>query len=208
MIKLSNISKKFGSKELFNNLNIQINRNEKIILRAPSGSGKTTLVKLLLGFEKPDAGNITINNLSLSRSTLRSVRQHIAYVSQDADLAQSTVKAVFDNVFNYKVNRHIEGYQKKFLELSHHFGLEEDIYKKEVKSLSGGERQRVALILALVLDRDIMILDEITSGLDAELKHNIKNYILALDKTIIIISHDEIWHTENGLKEVKLNDYN
>lgn len=206
MIRFNEISKTYGNKILFDDLSIAIEVNDKVILRAPSGSGKTTLVKLLLGFEKPDKGDIIVGGLPLNKYNLKQVRHNIAYVSQDADLALSTVSEVFDMVFNYKANKHIHDYRKQFQALSQQFGLEKSIFTKETKQLSGGERQRVAFILALILDREIMVLDEITSGLDSFLKQTIKDYVLNLNKTILIISHDEIWHNESTLKEVKLND--
>lgn len=188
MIILNNINKSYNEKTLFKSLSLTINTNEKILLKAPSGSGKTTLIKMLMGFEKPDSGQLTIQGQSLNKHTLKSVRESISYVSQDADLNLDTVKEVFDLIFAYKVNRYIDNYESLFQDYCQLFSLEEDIYLKEISSISGGERQRVALIIALILDRPILILDEITSGLDKDLKTTIKNHIMGLEKKQLLLS--------------------
>ena len=79
--------------------------------------------------------------------------------------------------------------------------LPKDTLEKNVDTLSGGERQRLALILGILLDRDIWILDEITTGLDLELKTKMVDLVLGYDKTILVVSHDDIYKNQ-GLREV------
>ena len=73
------------------------------------------------------------------------------------------------------------------------FDLDESILKKSPALLSGGEKQRIALILVLLLDREILLLDEVTSGLDHDLKIRVIEIIKDLNKTVIISSHDNQW---------------
>lgn len=204
MIQVDNICKSFGQKTLFDHLDIHIAPGETALLKAPSGSGKTTLIRMLMGFDKADSGTILIDGETMNRHTLKSIRRKIAYVSQDADLHLTSIKEMLETVFTYKANRHIEDYEQSFKSYCREFYLEEDIYHKEVKNLSGGERQRVALIIALLLDRPILILDEVTSGLDTDLKTLIKDKVAAMNKTVLVISHDEIWQSLESMKAVSL----
>jgi len=204
MLQLKNIGKTFGQTTLFDHFSLQIQKNEKILLVAPSGRGKTTLLRFLLGFEVPDYGEIYFNNQLLDKITIKSIRASLAYVSQDADLAQTDLQTLLDTIFHYKINRHITDYLSKFKELTLFFHLDSAILTKQTQALSGGERQRVALIIAFLLNRPFLILDEITSGLDYELKCLIRDYVLEQDKTILIVSHDTIWKNTPLIREVYL----
>ena len=79
--------------------------------------------------------------------------------------------------------------------------LPQDTLQKNVDALSGGERQRLALIMGILLDRDIWILDEITTGLDLTLKTKMVELVLSYNKTILVVSHDDIYQNR-GLREV------
>lgn len=204
MIELKNITKAFGEKRLFTDFNLTIAKGDKVLLSAPSGAGKTTLIKMLMGFEIPDTGSVQVGEAMMDKSTLSHIRQQIAYVSQDTDLNTGTLLEQLDQIFNYKVNRSIKDYKEQFQTLAPSFSLEPTILDEDISRISGGERQRVALIIALILDREYLILDEITSGLDNRLKQEISNYVMSLDKTIIIVSHDDIWHQYDQIKAVTL----
>lgn len=204
MIELRRITKHFGDKKLFTDYSLAISDKEKVLLSAPSGSGKTTLIRLLMGFELPDKGDVVICNTKLDKHTLRAVRGSIAYVSQDTDLMDASVREQLETIFSYKVNRHITNWHEGFKSLCPTFRLIPSIIDEPISKLSGGERQRVALIIAILLDRPIMILDEITSGLDGVLKESIANDVLNLDKTVVIVSHDTIWKNRDGIREVTL----
>ena len=204
MIELKHISKNFGEKKLFTDFNLTIPTGDKVLFSAPSGAGKTTLIKMFMGFERPDSGTISIAQETMTKHTLRGIREKIAYVSQDTDLNRGSLLEQLDLIFAYKVNRHILNYKEQFQALAPTFSLAPTILNEDISRLSGGERQRVALIIALILDRDYLILDEITSGLDSTLKQCIGDYVMALNKTVIIVSHDELWRQYKDLKEVSL----
>lgn len=204
MIELIDVTKTFGEKKLFTDYSLKISTGDKVLLSAPSGAGKTTLIKMFMGFERPDSGRVRIGNEDMSKSTLHHIRQQIAYVSQDTDLNAGTLLEQLDQIFNYKVNRSITDYQERFKHLAPTFSLSPSILHEDISRLSGGERQRVALIIALILDRHYLILDEITSGLDSRLKQQIGDYVMTLNKTVIIVSHDDIWHQFDQIKVVSL----
>lgn len=202
MIRFEHITLQFNNKFIFSDFNLEIETGEKVLLRAPSGKGKSSLVKLLLGFLKPDAGEIFLDNEKLSKDTIKYFRKNIAYVSQDVELQNSNVLELINGIFTYKNNKHILLNNDVILETMQYFGLNADVLNKNVSNLSGGQRQRLGLVICILLDRDIWVLDEVTSGLDNELKEKVVSYIMELDKTIIIISHDDLWLTTDVKVEV------
>lgn len=203
MITFQNITKSYHHKTIMNHLSASINVGDKLLLSGPSGSGKTTLFKLILGFEKPDEGSIFINDIEIKKNNLQAIRKQIAYVSQDSDLDTTTLETLLHATFSYKINRHIKDYTDRFLSYCQHFKLDDDVLTKKTTSLSGGERQRAALALALTLDRPVLLLDEVTSGLDADLKDHLITTLSGLNKTILVISHDDAWKRTAIFREVK-----
>lgn len=197
LIKFKNINLKFNDKVIFENFNMNVMQGEKILLRAPSGKGKSTLFKLLLGFQKLDGGDIEFNGKNLEKNMLKYFRSNIAYVSQDVDFRNQKVWDLITEIFDYKNNRHIKVTKQKVIDLILDFNLPIDSIDKEIKQFSGGERQRLGLIICMLLDRQVWLLDEVTSGLDRVMKERVVDYVLKQDKTILIISHDKIWSKNN-----------
>lgn len=201
LIEYKNIDLKFNERTLFSKFNLTIEKNEKVLFLAPSGTGKTTLVKMLMGFIVPDAGEIFVKGLRLSGKTINTIRRNITYVSQDADIPGEIVSHVFEEVFSYQANRHLSYHKDVLVKWLNELCLASDTLEKTVDSLSGGERQRLALIMGILLDREIWILDEITTGLDVAIKEKIIDLLLTYEKTILIVSHDDIYRNV-GLREV------
>lgn len=200
-LEFRNIHLKFDERMIFSGFNLEIERHEKVLFCAPSGRGKTSLVKMLLGFVVPDMGEISVADVTLTGATANQIRSKIAYVSQDADIPKGVVRDVFESIFKFQVNRHLNYQEAVLISWLETMSLPEDTLEKNVDALSGGERQRLALILGILLDRDIWILDEITTGLDLELKTKMVELLLSYDKTILVVSHDDIYKNR-GLREV------
>lgn len=202
LIDYQNIFLKFNDQILFEDFNLSIEKNNKILLSAPSGRGKTTLVKMLLGFIRPDSGEIVVDGIVLTGKTINEIRSRIAYISQDTDIPKGIVADVFAEVFGFSQNRHLDYNIKKLQAWLPEFDLPMDTTEKKVADLSGGERQRLAIILGLLLQRNIWILDEFTTGLDEQLKKKIVEMFLNNEGTMLIISHDDVFKSY-GIKEVK-----
>ncbi len=200
-LEFRNIHLKFDERLIFSGFNLAIEQREKVLFCAPSGRGKTSLVKMLLGFVVPDQGEISVAGVALTGETVNSIRSKITYVSQDADIPKGIVSEVFAAVFKFQVNRHLNYQEAVLSDWLETMSLPQDTLGKNVDALSGGERQRLALILGIMLDRDIWILDEITTGLDHALKIKIVELLLGYDKTILVVSHDDIY-LNRGLREV------
>ena len=200
-LEFRNIHLKYDERMIFSGFNLEIERHEKVLFCAPSGRGKTSLIKTLLGFVVPDSGEISVAGVTLIGETVNQIRSKISYVSQDADIPKGIVSDVFEDVFKFQMNRHLNYQEAVLSDWLETMSLPNDTLEKNVDALSGGERQRLALILGILLDRDIWILDEITTGLDLELKTKIVELLLSYDKTILVVSHDDIYQNR-GLREV------
>lgn len=200
MIRFENINLEFDDKVLFDKFNMTISKGEKVLLRAPSGKGKSTLFKLLLGFKKQDNGEIIFDNHRLGKDTIHYFRENIAYVSQDIDLSNKNVWDLITEIFSYKLNKSKAISKEKVMDLFKYFTLPSKLLCKEINQLSGGQRQRLGLIICILLDREVWLLDEVTSGLDSALKELVVQYVLKQDKTILIISHDNVWLEKNNVR--------
>lgn len=203
MITFKNIKKQYSNKIIFDDFNLKIDKGEKVLLNGKSGKGKTTLFRFILGFDTPDSGEIFINGEKISHQNIAKIRSKIAYVSQDIDLRNIKVSLLIEEIFTYGANKN-KDYKSNFENYCKEFSFSLENLDKNVKDLSGGERQRLGLIIALLLDREIMLLDEVTSALDKKLKEKVANLLIKLDKTIIFISHDNIFQDNESVREVKL----
>ncbi len=168
MIQFENMGVSFGGKRLFRGFNLAVVAGERIALTGASGSGKSTILGCLLGFVMPDEGAIDVDDMRLSPATVWAIRRRIAYVPQEADLGDGTVDAFLQRPFHYAANRSIRDRLARVPGLFEALGLKPDLQTAAVASLSGGEKQRIALVAALLLDRPILVMDEVTSALDRQ----------------------------------------
>ena len=201
MISYQQIFLKFDDQVIFDDFNLEIEKNEKILLTAGSGRGKTTLVKMLLGFSLPDAGEIYVDGIKLRGKTIADIRGRITYISQDTNLPKGLVAEVFKEIFNFQKNRSLKDDLDNLRAWLGEFSLPSETIDKEVDDLSGGERQRLAIIFGILLKRDIWILDEVTTGLDPDLKKKVIDLLMTKNGTMLIISHDDLFK-DQGLREV------
>ena len=197
-IRIENVTFKHDSQKttaaLFNKLDISIKPGEKIGLVGHSGSGKTTLTKLILRFMDIQDGQITIDGQNIAKVSQQSLRQHIAYVSQEPLLFH---RSLSENIA-YGNLRSSEKEIKAVAKMANaHEFIEKlaDGYKTLVGErgikLSGGQRQRVAIARAMLKNAPILILDEATSALDSESEALIQDALWKLmeGKTTIVIAH-------------------
>lgn len=193
-IALNNIVFRYHPYErpLFTGLSLRIHPGEFVAVVGPSGSGKSTLFRLILGFEKPEAGEIYFNNLNLRSLKILSVRRQIGVVIQNSSLIPGTI---FANIagHNQQLSR-LDAW-----EVSEKVGLSDFIKNLPMQmdtlitegaiTLSGGEVQRLILARALVQKPKIIILDEATSALDNTTQAVVHNYLKQLHATQIIAAH-------------------
>lgn len=208
MFRFENVTKQFSEQFVLQNFFCEIKPNEKVNISGRSGIGKTTLFRLLLGFEKPDSGVIYFRNQPLTDKLIWDLRREVAYVSQDLNIGTGKVQRFFDDTLSLKANLvHKLNAQDRIAELFDYFELPESMLSKDIEGLSGGEKQRIAIVNALLLNRKVFLLDEISSALDKSLKAKTLDYFFCnKDFTVLSISHDNYIPDGVEIKTIKLEN--
>jgi peptide/nickel transport system ATP-binding protein len=165
-----------------------------------SGSGKTTTIRLLLGLEAPDTGNISVDGeqvIGRSRESLRAVWRHLQLVYQNPftslDPTWKVEDLVREPLDRFRIGTS-KGRGERVREALANVGLGEHLLSRKPGALSGGQRQRVAIARSLVLKPDVIVLDEPTSALDVTVQADIIEVLLSLQAnlglTYVFVSHD------------------
>lgn len=207
MIKLQRVSFSYPNQKSFQ-FNFEVQKGEKLWIYGPSGVGKTTLFKLILGFISPEGGGVFINGEQLSTVNVFKLRQEMSYVPQHSSLGRAKVWDIFQEIFSFKANRHLKPERTEVLQLFEEFGLEEKLLDQSFEQLSGGEQQRVSIALALLLKREIMLLDEAVSAIDQTQRKKILQYLAQTEHSILLIAHDPPGvgqFRERGFNQIKTN---
>ncbi|PIE98775.1 MAG: ABC transporter ATP-binding protein [Treponema sp.] len=207
MIKFDNISVKADKKFILKNFSLIINEFDKVLIYGKSGLGKTTLFRLIMGFVTPCVGDMYYKGKRIDKNTVWEIRKSTAYVPQNLDLTDEKVKTYINDLLSLKVNTEKNISEKEITQLFDYFELPPDTQDKNYKDLSGGEKQRVAIIMAILLDRELFLLDEVTSALSGELKQKVIDYFAKIpEKTVVIISHDVEWMQNQNIKKISMEE--
>lgn len=186
-----------NSLKVLEDINLTINKGDKIGIVGETGSGKTTLINLLVGLINPTKGEIMIDGVNL-QSTINDWHNKIAYISQDTFLADESIifnisiKDIGKKIDIEKINKIIKLLSLDSLISSLKDGLNTNVGEKGVK-LSGGQIQRIGIARAIYGNPEVLFLDEATNALDEKTKDMIlKNiYNFYEDRTLITIAHDK-----------------
>jgi len=198
-LKINNLSFKYNKSENFviQNLNLEINKGDKIGIIGESGVGKSTLIDIILGLLSPTSGKIFINNYEIDE-VKKQWQAKISFIPQDLCLIDDTLIkniALGKDDSEIEINKIQKSIEKSKLttlvdqRVNH---LEMHIGERGLK-ISGGQKQRIALARLFYFDKEFVILDEATSALDSETEDELINdiYESLSNKTLIIISHKE-----------------
>lgn len=194
MIKLENVNKNFGDTNVLKNINLTVNRGEKLVVIGPSGSGKSTLIRCMNYLEEPTSGKVTVDGYDLRfKKSLAKVRQYTAMVFQQFNLYPHMT--VLDNLTLAPMK--LQNVSKKEAEESglkylERVGLKDKAYSYP-SQLSGGQQQRVAIARALNMHPKIMLFDEPTSALDPEMIQEVLDVMIGLSKeniTMVVVTHE------------------
>jgi len=181
----------FDGHGVLQDFSMSLGAGETAVLTGPSGGGKSTALRCFLGFVVPQAGSVHIEGAPLTAETVWHLRRRLAYVGQEPDLGTGTAREAIERPFHYRANAALRPNLERLSELFERFALSEALLRKDVGALSGGEKQRIALISAILLDRRIFLLDEITSALDKISKQIVADYFQSRDDaTALIVAHD------------------
>lgn len=178
-IEFKNVSYAYDEKMILNQVSLRFEKGKKYVIVGPSGSGKTTLIKLILGQLSGYEGNIYFDGTNVALYSGESLRQQIAYISQNVYLFNETLKE------NILLHQSLED------SCLSEFTQQKDMLIGENGSrLSGGQKQRIAVARALIRQKPIIILDEGTSALDQQNAFEIESKLLNhQDLTVIMITH-------------------
>tara|TARA_B100000945_G_scaffold317856_1_gene321487 strand:- start:367 stop:2109 length:1743 start_codon:yes stop_codon:yes gene_type:complete len=212
-INFKNINFTYNKKEniVLNTINIEIKGGGMTALVGLSGAGKSTIMNLIPRFYDCDSGDILIDNQSIYKTNIYSLRKNISLVSQETTLFDDTITnniayAKLDASINEIKKASEDSFASDFIEkLPHKY---ETIIGENGVRLSGGEKQRLSIARAMLKKSPIILLDEATSSLDAETENKIQNALTQLtkNKTTIVIAHrlstvqnaDKIYVVEGG----------
>ena len=193
IIKINDLSFSYANKNVLNDINFSINKNEKVAIVGPSGSGKSTLLDIILRFYDPQSGSVKIDGENIKSFNTEVYRGLFGVVSQDVLLLNETI---FNNIDYGRGFSHDEIHEAASIANADNFirslenGYQTLIGDRGVK-LSGGQKQRLSIARAILADPSILILDEATSSLDAESEKKVQNGIheALKSRTAIIVAH-------------------
>ena len=195
MIKINNLKKSFGKKTVLKGIDLQVTQGEVMVIIGPSGSGKSTLLRCLNLLEKPDSGDIYLDDelITSPEANVDKVREKMGMVFQNFNLFPH--KTVLQNIMlaPVKVKKvPVKEAEQQAVALLEKMGLTD---KKDVfpNSLSGGQKQRVAIARALAMNPEVMLFDEATSALDPEMVGDVLSVMKELAKegmTMVVVTHE------------------
>lgn len=198
MIRIENLTKKFGELQVLKGVSLEVKRGEVISIVGPSGAGKTTLLQLIGTLDKPTDGKIFFDNEELSRMNSKRLatfrNKHIGFVFQFHQLLPEFTALENITIPALIAGRDRKEAEKEAMELLKILKLEERADHKPAE-MSGGENQRIAVARALINKPDVILADEPSGSLDSKNKEELHKLFFELrDKfgqTFIIVTHDE-----------------
>ena len=195
LLTINKLNKYYGDNVILKDFNLEVKKGDVIVVIGPSGCGKSTLLRCINGLEEVQSGTVKIDGeeINANSKNITRLRQKIGMVFQSYDLFPH--KTVLENVLlaPLKVQkRERKEVEKEALKLLDKVGLADrkDDYPRQ---LSGGQKQRVAIIRALIMHPEVLLLDEITAALDPEMVHEVLEVVVSLAKsgsTMLIVTHE------------------
>ncbi|MBL7889192.1 MAG: ABC-F family ATP-binding cassette domain-containing protein [Bacteroidia bacterium] len=210
-LSVESVSKSYGPKKLFDNISFGLNQGQRIALIAKNGAGKSTLLKIITGKEIPDSGNVTFrkditvtyldqNPLFDENSTVIEAIYNTGNPALNAVRDYEIALEEFEHNYSEEAQKKLETCTARIDELNA-WGMDSKVKEvlqrlkiafldKKISMLSGGQKKRVALAKVLIDEPNLLILDEPTNHLDVEMIEWLENYLVSLDLTLLLVTHD------------------
>ena len=202
--ELKNLGLSNSEKVILDDINLTIEKGSHLTITGPSGSGKSSLLRILAGLVSYNKGSLLFQGRDLKDMDPVLYRRQVSYCFQQPVLFGQTVR---DNmIFPFEI-RNISFDQEKVLSALSRLNLGHEFLDNPIKVLSGGEKQRVALVRNLLFEPQVLLLDEVSSGLDEKTKKLVRTFLKELNSngvTLIEVTHDqaELEQAEQLLKIV------
>lgn len=220
LLQVQQVARYFGADTLFENVSLDVSDNSRIALVGRNGVGKSTLLKMIIGNESPDAGQITkkkgltigylaqntglesdktiydemlsvFERLQIMEKNLHEMEAKIADPGADhSSSAYSQLLNQYDQLLHDFEEQNGYGYEAEVRSVLHGFHFEQEDYDRKISSLSGGQKTRLALAKLLLEQRDLLILDEPTNHLDIDTLTWLEGYVQNYKGALLIVSHD------------------
>jgi len=191
IFEVKGLSYQVGETKILNNINLDIEKGKYLTVIGPSGSGKSTFMRILASMISATSGEVLFNGKPISGIEPTEYRRKVSYAFQQPTLFGKTIK---DNLaFPFEV-RNQEFDEEKVISYLKMVNLDETYIDKSVNDVSGGEKQRIAMLRNLIFPPEVLITDEVTTGLDTENKKIVHKMLEEFNKrgvTILRVTHDE-----------------
>ena len=198
MIKAKNIHKSFDALEVLKGVDIEIAKGEIVSIVGPSGAGKTTLLQILGTLDRPDAGDVEVNDVNFSKLNEKELaafrNKHIGFIFQFHQLPPEFTALENVMIPALIARKDTKSVTARAKELIGYLGLSERMEHKP-SELSGGEKQRVAVARALINNPSVLLADEPSGSLDSKNRDELHKLLFDVREkfglTLVIVTHDK-----------------
>ncbi len=186
MIKVNNLTKKFGEHISLDNINCEFNKNDYIALMGANGAGKTTLIRSILGYYHPNSGNVLVNGLDPIKERVR-VLENISFVPQLPPPIKLSIAELMQYIsVSAKVDKELIIHYANEMKLDIKANMNKSFFK-----LSGGMKQKLLIAISLAKKSNIIIYDEPTANLDPKARDDFYRLLKQNedDKVLLFVTH-------------------
>jgi len=206
ILEIKDLSYQVGDNKILKHINLQVESGQYLTFIGPSGSGKSTLMRIVASMLTATSGDVVFDGKLIKDYEPTKYRQRVSYAFQQPTLFGKTDK---DNLEFPFLVRNQEYDPKKAISALEMVNLDESYINKSVNDISGGEKQRIALLRNLLFRPEILITDEVTTGLDTENKEIVHQMLEKFNKedqmTILRVTHDES-EIEHAAHKITIKD--
>ena len=190
---MKNLTLSAADRILCSGVTFELGEGEKAALSGSSGCGKSSLLRALVGLRGVDSGTIEVGGVELTLATQGAIRHRIAFLQQEPVMGAETVRDALLLPFTFKLNARHKPTPEKIAEVLDRVSLSGIVLDRPASQLSGGEKQRIAIARGLLMNRDIILADEITAALDSDSRDKVIAVLRELPITLLAITHAPVF---------------